>query len=425
MELKEGVVQGASWVLAARRALQSRTIKTETASQVSADRTDAVPAGTLRAAMRGLLQQQGPAVSERQVDLLLAWLSGSTLEGLVLCNRSAHVLYVNDSLCQMLGRARAELIGRSAAQYFGDMYARFLEAMAQSGGASPFDRYETELRRPTGEALVVRVSTQRIDGADGEHLGCFALVMDISARAKTEAALRQSESELRLLSAQLLAAQELERQRIARELHDEIGQALGGIKFSLETCEALVTSGSAPAAVGALQRLSHKIQSVVEEVRRIAMDLRPSMLDDLGILPTLGWFTREFKNLYTHLTLETLVDVCEQDITAPVKTAIYRIAQEACNNVVTHSQAHKLSLILRRSGNRVELVVHDDGIGFDPAEFAAVDKAGRGLGLASIRERAEMTGGKLRLDSAPGRGTTIQVRWPSHRPKIDEAGTAM
>ena len=221
-----------------------------------------------------------------------------------------------------------------------------------------------------------------------------------------------------MLSAQLLGAQELERQRIARELHDEIGSALGGIKFSLETCEELVRAGSVEAALETIRGLAARTLSVVEDVRRISMGLRPSTLDDLGILPTIGWFTRGFKSLYGHLNLETIVDVCEEEVAAPVKTAIYRIVQEACNNAVTHSQARKVSLTLKRIGSRVQLIVRDDGIGFNPADFAAVDPTGRGLGLASMRERADMTGGRLRLDSEPGRGTTLRVTWPSHCPQL-------
>jgi signal transduction histidine kinase len=222
---------------------------------------------------------------------------------------------------------------------------------------------------------------------------------------------------VRLLSAQFMAAQELERRRIALELHDGIGQALGGVKFGLESCEALIASGASGAAAQKIAGLVARIQSVVEEVRRISMNLRPSTLDDLGILPTLGWFAREFRAIYQQPHLATLVDVSEDEIAVPIKTAIYRIVQEACNNVVTHSMARKVSLILRRYRSHIELQVHDDGAGFDPAGFTVADDSGRGLGLASMRERAEVTGGRFSLHSQASQGTTVRVVWPRRRPR--------
>jgi signal transduction histidine kinase len=219
-----------------------------------------------------------------------------------------------------------------------------------------------------------------------------------------KAALRHCESEVRLLSAQFMAAQELERQRIARELHDSVGQALGGVKFALESCEAQIATGAGDAAVRTLRQLSGRIGAVMEEVRRVSMNLRPATLDDLGILPTLAGLSREFRAIYHQLELETLVDVSEAEIAAPVKTAIYRIVQEALHNVVLHSGARNVSLVLRRSGAHLELRVQDDGVGATPA--------GRGLGLSTMRERAEITGGRFSLRAEKGRGTTVAVAWP-------------
>jgi signal transduction histidine kinase len=228
----------------------------------------------------------------------------------------------------------------------------------------------------------------------------------------TAEALRRSESELRLLTAQLLAAQDLERQRIARELHDGIGQALGGIKFCLENCAGLLSSGGVDAAAARIGELTGKIQLVVDEVRRIAVNLRPASLDDLGLLATLSWFFREFRAVHTSLHLESNVEVSEDEIPQAAKTTIYRIVQEAFNNAVSHAEARNLWLTMHREDNYLELRVRDDGVGFDARRFAAVQPDGRGLGLASMRERAEACGGRLIVKSQPGAGTTVLVRWP-------------
>jgi signal transduction histidine kinase len=230
------------------------------------------------------------------------------------------------------------------------------------------------------------------------------------AQSSLKAALRNCESEVRLLSAQFMAAQELERQRIARELHDSVGQALGGVKFALESCEAQIAAGAGDAAVRTLRQLSERIGAVIDEVHRVSMNLRPSTLDDLGILPTLAGLSREFRAIYHQLELETVINVRESEIAAPVKTAIYRIVQEALHNVVTHSGARKVSLVLRRCGRQLELLVQDDGVG--------AEAAGRGLGLSTMRERAEITGGRFALRAAKGRGTTVAVTWPVYNEAV-------
>jgi len=169
--------------------------------------------------------------------------------------------------------------------------------------------------------------------------------------------------------------------------------------------------------VSAMQELGLRVRCVLEEVRCIAMNLRPSTLDDLGVLPTIGWFAREFKAIYKQLELETLVEVSEEDIAPHAKTAVYRIVQEALNNVAAHAKARKVSLLLRRLRGHVELEIRDDGTGFDPAQFSIPDDSGRGLGLASMRERAEATGGCYRLETRAGAGTTLRVSWPANRRK--------
>lgn len=374
---------------------------TDAAVKVSSEAALAVHSFSLHAAMHGLLLADGVGVSEREVKLLLARLSDAMLEGVAICNSAHQIVYVNPHLCRMLGRSSEELIGKPARSYFGEIYPRS-------------SRYEVELFSKDGDPIVVEIATQRIE-RECVCLGSFALLTDITLRANAQKALQRSESDLRLLSAQLWKTQELERQRIARELHDGIGQSLGGIKFSLESCAALIEAGNASAALASVQQQTRKIRDLVEEVRRISMDLRPSTLDDLGILATIGWFSREFRSIYGQFRLETTVDAMEDEIVPPLKTAIYRIIQEATNNVVTHSGARNIWLTMRSVGQHIELRIADDGSGFNPGKFSVPDENARGLGLASMRERAEATGGRLRIESQDGRGSAVVATWPRQR----------
>lgn len=378
-------------------------------------RAPSEPVRSLRSAVRHLLHPGG-ACREQDLNFALGLMGDAFFEGLALFDREGRVAHVNGTLCRLLGRRPGELIGKPAHAIFGARNARAL--LGIEGRAS---RREMKLCLPGGGCRVVRVAAQRIATGDGDEVGCFAVMMDITARAEAEAALRRSESDLRLLSAQLLAAQELERQRIAHDLHDGIGQSLGGLKCTLEACEALIGKGAAAEATQRLQQAGERVREMCEEVRRIAMGLRPSTLDDLGILATLGWLAREFRGVHPHIDLETRIEVHEEDIPLVAKTAVYRIAQEALNNVAIHARARRVALWLQRRVSRIELVVRDDGVGFEPARCATVDANGRGLGLASMRERAEASGGRLKLCSAPDRGTEVRVSWPSLHKKPGDA----
>lgn len=371
---------------------------------------------SLRTAVQELLRKSAAARRDADVDFVLEQFRKASCEGIAVVGRDGRIAYASASLCRLLGHSRERLLGQPAADYLGALY-----------GTSPVDpsgrdSYEMHLRTETGSRRVAKVSAQRITTSRGKLIGSLAVLADVTERADAEAALRRSESDLRLMSAQLLASQELERQRIARELHDGIGQALGGVKCSLELCESVLEKGDAEGAQRKMRELGNHVRAIVDEVRRIAMDLRPSTLDDLGVLATLGWLSREFRAVYAHVDLQTIVEVCEDEIAPPAKTALYRITQEALHNVVTHARARNVALAIRRNGSHIELQISDDGIGFDPARFSTVEKSGRGLGLASMRERAEASGGRYHLRSGNGSGTTISVSWPTHCPRDRERG---
>jgi signal transduction histidine kinase len=154
-----------------------------------------------------------------------------------------------------------------------------------------------------------------------------------------------------------------------------------------------------------LETIIPMIKESIEEVRRIQMDLRPSTLDDLGILATIGWFTREFQKIYSHIFIEKQTDIQEDEVSPPLKTVIYRVMQEALNNIAKHSKADLVRLSLRKIENRIELMIEDNGIGFD------LESSRKGLGLSSMRERAELSGGMFFIESTVGKGTLIRASW--------------
>jgi PAS domain S-box-containing protein len=228
-------------------------------------------------------------------------------------------------------------------------------------------------------------------------------------RFNLEEAVRESEGRLRLLSSQLLSIQEAERRRVAREIHDSLGQSLSAIKFRME---GITIRKKKAEVLDGLKTIIPIIQQAVEETRRIQMDLRPSVLDDLGILATMNWFCREFQKTYPGIEIKRNIGLQEGEIPESLKTVIYRISQEALNNVAKHSKADRVMYSLERNGNEIGLTIHDNGRGMDLEEQTHSPKhSDHGMGLESMRERAQLSGGSFRIDSGEGKGTIIRVNW--------------
>jgi signal transduction histidine kinase len=238
-----------------------------------------------------------------------------------------------------------------------------------------------------------------------------ALQFEIQGHRRTEAALRSSEAELHLLSAQLFSAQEKERKRIASELHDGIGASLGVIRLGLDQALLISREHDCAPVESALEAITPQIKRIANDLRRVAMELRPSTLDDIGILATLSWFTRDFAGAHPGIAIERRIDLNENEVPLTLKTAIFRVTQEAFNNISKHARATRIDLALSRDGDTIQLEVQDNGAGFDPARLAVHRVSGSGMGLGSMRERIEMSGGRFHIESAAGHGTRLVATW--------------
>jgi PAS domain S-box-containing protein len=235
-----------------------------------------------------------------------------------------------------------------------------------------------------------------------------ALIGEAINRFNLEEELLGSENRLRLLSSQLLVAQEKERKRVAAELHDSIVASLSAIKFQIENIANQMKQGTAKPE--SLEPLTERIQQSVVETRRIMADLRPSLLDDLGIAPAISWFCRQFQETYPNINIQNKIAIEEKDVPESLKTVIFRISQEALNNIAKHSNANTVNLSLAKSDTEIELTIRDNGQGFDLSTVRP-DSPGKGLGLVGMRERAELSSGAFNIESIVGEGTTIRVSW--------------
>jgi len=223
--------------------------------------------------------------------------------------------------------------------------------------------------------------------------------------------LNASRDELSMLSAQLMTAQENERKRIAQELHDGIGQSLSAIKYSLERAVEMSHNDAPSAPTELLRTTIRRVQQTLESIRSIAMNLRPSLLDDLGAVSAVRWLCREFGEIYAPLRIHTDIAVTDSTVPEPLATPIFRTVQESLNNVARHAQANNAVVSMRNDASRLMLEISDDGVGFDPRESLGPSVAG-GHGLSGLRERATKTGGTFSLQSKRGCGTVVRVGWP-------------
>ena len=234
---------------------------------------------------------------------------------------------------------------------------------------------------------------------------------ELEARVATRTlALEERNKERKLLLEKIITAQEDERKRVARELHDMVGQALTGLSLTLGSAEAEV--GRDPDRMRErLEALRATTSAAIEDVRRLIADLRPSVLDDLGLIQALGWYV---ENYLEKAGIETVAATSGSDVDVPahLETALFRVLQEAITNIIKHSQAQNVSIRLDFAESTISGEVRDDGVGFDFEEVQGEELALRGVGLLGMEERINLLGGSFEVSSRPGEGTVVTFQVP-------------
>jgi signal transduction histidine kinase len=257
------------------------------------------------------------------------------------------------------------------------------------------------------------VSPKAIFDECGEFKGSFAVVTGITDRKQAEEALKESERQLRSLSFQLLTAQETERKRISRELHDELGQALTVMKLRMNFVEKNLLKHQSKLK----QECDYGIQyidQVIENVRRLSRDLSPTILEDFGLSAAVRWLINNFAKSYN---IRVALDMIDVDSLLPRDShvVVYRTIQEALTNIGKHSQAENVSIGIHADNGAVSFSMEDDGIGFDEKRSSRKGPGEIGLGLATMKGRARMLGGVLDIWTQEGKGTRITLSIPIKR----------
>jgi len=273
--------------------------------------------------------------------------------------------------------------------------------------------FEVEYRvvRPDGSVRWVRDRGFPVKDRAGEVYRVAGVTEDITERRQAGDALRRSAAELQALSRRLVELQESERRQLSRELHDRVGQNLTALKINLDILQTVLASHGNDEVRARVDDSAALLESTMDTIENVMSELRPPMLDDHGLAAALDWYARNFSK---RTGIGVAVRAGEPALRpAPqVEIALFRVAQEALNNVAKHARAHHVEIGLDHANGECVMSVQDDGIGFDGVEDAS-DKPKPGLGMVTMRERAQAVGGRFEVRALPGGGTQLTVRVPS------------
>ena len=345
----------------------------------------------------------------------------SSMEAIITIDESQRVVIFNPMAERLFGCSAMDAIGSPLSRFIPERFrAAHARHVDQFGVTGVSDRQMGRQRvlfglRANGEEFPIEASISQIRDATGKLY--TVMLRDVTERVKADNAQKRSREELRELSANLQNVREEEKTRIARELHDDLGQQLTALKMDLSSVEMALTADPAlrPEIFRQLHGMRRLIDATVASVRRIAADLRPVMLDDLGLIPAIEWLASDFTSRYG-IDVERRIETGETRFTRDGATALFRIVQEALTNVAKHADATLVMLTMRIEDASCVLRIVDNGHGAGERDT----RAEKSFGLLGIRERVHMLGGSVEIDTANGKGFAITVTFPLQAIKLEE-----
>ena len=328
---------------------------------------------------------------------------------------------------RIFGYSANEMIGRSILTIIPDHLSRDRAwELATVRGMHDIQTYDAVRLTKDGRYIDVSVTLSPLKDAVGQFVGVSNVIRDIGDRKKGEVLLRQAHEalerrvkertaelsaanhSLRILSSQLMQVQEEERSRLARDLHDEVGQLLTALKIDLQDIQH---GEVGEVRFGSLTDSLELVDRLLTQVRTLALDLRPSLLDDLGLESALRWYANR-QAARNGWTLSLSVEGMDGRIPAPIEVTCFRVSQEALTNIAKYSRAKTIDLALRRQDGEVTLVIQDDGVGFDVMLARRRAQSGESIGLLGMEERVRLAGGSLVISSVPGEGARLELCFP-------------
>lgn len=329
-------------------------------------------------------------------------------EGFSIRDENTLFSYVNDKFCEMLGYKREELIGRPIEDFVDRMDANILNEQLEKRKRGVRSTYEVTWIKKDEKKLYTIMSAAPLFDDKGRFRGGFGAMTDITPRKLAEKKLITYRNKLRSLASEISLAEERERRRIAAELHDRIGQALAITRIKLD---ALRESATTRDLIIDMDEIRALIDQTIHDTRSLTIELSPPILYELGFEAAVDWLAEQtHKRHGIEMVFET--DSVPKPLRDDVRVVLFKVVQELIFNVVKHAKAHTAKISLRRDGERIRIVVEDDGVGFDMSEKIHSIGENGCFGLFSIRERLESFGGRLEVVTEPGEGTQVIIVTP-------------
>ena len=333
-------------------------------------------------------------------------------EGIVMHDKSGVITYANERFLDLIGFPGEEVIGKPITKFLAGGLLKKKETQEAGKGDDGKKIYEISWKRKDGERVFTILSPNPIYNKKGQHNGTVAVLTDITDRRAVEKELHRSRELLRRLSQHLQEVRERESKRIAREIHDELGQQLTALKMDLSWLSNRVDpkEEGAKKFLQKIDRMSALVDNTIQTVQKVTSELRPGLLDDLGLVPAVEWLAQEFES-QTNIPCKIQLHCEMVNIDPDCSTAIFRISQEALTNVSRHAKATRVEINLKEENDALVLKIKDNGKGIEPDEVFAPSS----LGLMGMRERVRPFGGELKISGTPTKGTILTVTLPYKR----------
>jgi PAS domain S-box-containing protein len=329
-------------------------------------------------------------------------------EGFSIRDENTLFTYVNDKFCEMLRYKREELLGRPIADFVDEADLPLLRKELERRKQGLRGSYELTWIRKDGEKLYSILSTAPLFDQEGNFRGGFGVKTDITSRKLAEKKLITYQEKLRSLASELSLVEERERRHIAAELHDRIGQTLAISKLKMGTLKESVTD---PDLGTRLEEIKLLIDQAIRDTRSLTMELSPPILYELGFEAAVEWLSEQTLNQH-EIHVQFASDNQEKPLSQDVQVLLFKIVQELFHNIIKHAGARTAKVSLSKVGEKINIFIEDDGVGFETDESGSRSGQTNGFGLFSIRERLDHLNGRFEIESKPGHGTHILISAP-------------
>jgi len=342
----------------------------------------------------------------------LSWVFRDAADPIIIEDLSGTIIEINREAERSYGWSRDELIGKSIKNLLlPERYQIAWQLRQQCLNGQEVRNWEGYRVDKYGRVFPTLVTAFPLMDENGRIEFIATINKDISILKNLELQLLDSQRRLKEFSRKSIEALEADRKAVSRELHDSIGGNLAAIKFALESIAKKIAE-KPDAATVSLEKTILRLAETIKDCKRISANLRPEIIDDRGLLPTIDWHIRQFRQHHSQINIIQQIDVDEREVPELLKIVIYRVIQEALNNAAMHSKADTIYIRLKKSGNYLEAEVEDNGRGFDFKEVSNRGDRISGFGLKSMRERVEIIGGSFSAHSLLGAGTRVRIALP-------------